>query len=46
MMNGLIDWIIGTSTTLDVYVVVRLIVMCIALELFSVACSALGSAKR
>lgn len=45
IMNELIEWIVGTSTTLDVYVVVRLIVMAMALELFAVCCSALGSMK-
>lgn len=44
-MNGLIEWIVGTSTTLDVYVVVRLVVMSMALELFSVCCAMLGSMK-
>ena len=45
-MNELIDWIVGSSTTLDVYVIVRLVVMMIALELFAVCCSAIGSASR
>lgn len=44
-MNELIDWIVGSSTTLDVYVVVRLLVMAMALELFSVCCAMLGSSK-
>lgn len=44
-MSELINWIVGTSTTLDVYVIVRLIVMCVALELFAVCCAMLGSAK-
>lgn len=35
----------GSSTTLDVYVIVRLVVLCMALELFSVACAMLGGMK-
>lgn len=45
-MDELINWIVGSSTTLDVYVVVRLVVMAMALELFAVCCSAIGSANR
>ena len=37
-MDSLVNLIVGTSTTLDVYVIVRLIVVMIALELFATAC--------
>lgn len=41
-MDSLVNLIVGTSTTLDVYVIVRLIVVMIALELFATACGFLG----
>lgn len=44
-MDTLVDLIVGTSTTLDVYVMVRLIVIMIALELFATACGFLGGMK-
>ena len=44
-MESLVNLIVGTSTTLDVYVIVRLIVVMIALELFSTACGFLGGMK-
>lgn len=44
-MEELVNLIIGNSTTLDVYVVVRLIVLGMALELFAVACAMLGGMK-
>lgn len=44
-MDDLINWIIGTSTTLDVYVIVRIIIVGMALELFAVCCSVLGRMK-
>ena len=42
-MDSLVNLIVGTSTTLDVYVIVRLIM--IALELFATACGFLGGMK-
>lgn len=45
-MNELMDVIIGNSTTLDVYVVVRVVVLCMILELFAVACAMLGNMGR
>lgn len=44
-MSEIVNLIMGTSTTLDAYVVVRIIVLCMALELFSVACAMLGGMK-
>jgi len=44
-MDSIVNLIMGSSTTLDAYVIVRLIVVCLALEMFSVACGALGSMK-
>ena len=32
-MDEIVNLIMGTSTTLDAYVVVRLVVLCMALEL-------------
>lgn len=45
MMEEVVNLIVGSSTALDVYVVVRLVVLCMALELFSVACAMLGGMK-
>lgn len=44
-MDALVNLIVGTSTTLDVYVIVRLIVVMIALELFATVCGFLGGMK-
>lgn len=44
-MDALVNLIVGTSSTLDVYVIVRLIVIMIALELFATACGFLGGMK-
>lgn len=44
-MDSLVNLIVGTSTTLDVYVIVRLIVVMIALELFATACGFLWGMK-
>lgn len=44
-MDELLYLIVGTSTTLDVYVIVRIIILNMALELFSVACALLGGMK-
>lgn len=44
-MEELVNLIVGSSTTLDVYVVVRLIVLMMAMELFSVACGLIGGMK-
>lgn len=45
-MQDLLDLIIGTSTTFDVFVVVRLLLVFMGLELFVIACALLGSIKR
>lgn len=44
-MDSLVSLIMGSSTTLDAYVIVRLVVICMGLELFSVACGMLGGMK-
>lgn len=44
-MEELVNLIVGSSTTLDVYVVVRIIVLGMALELFAVGCGMLGGMK-
>lgn len=44
-MEAIVNLIVGTSTTLDVYVIVRLIVVMIALESFATACGFLGGMK-
>ena len=44
-MDEIVNLIVGSSTTLDVYVVVRLIVLMMAMELFSVACGLIGGMK-
>lgn len=44
-MEEIVNLIMGTSTTLDAYVIIRLVVLCMALELFSVACAMLGGMK-
>ena len=41
-MDAIVNLIVGTSTTLDVYVMVRLIVVMISLELFATACGFFG----
>lgn len=45
-MDALVDLIIGESTTLDVYVIVRLVVFVVVLELVSLICSYLGGMKK
>ncbi len=45
-MNEIVELIVGTSTTLDVYVVVRLVVVMMGLELFATACAFLGGMKK
>lgn len=45
IMDAIVNLIVGTSTTLDVYVMVRLIVVMISLELFATACGFLGGMK-
>lgn len=37
-MDAIVNLIVGSSTSLDVYVMVRLIVLMISLELFATAC--------
>ena len=44
-MDAIVNLIVGTSTTLDVYVMVRLIVVMISLELFTTVCGFLGGMK-
>jgi len=44
-MDAIVNLIVGTSTTLDVYVMVRLIVVMISFELFATACGFLGGMK-
>lgn len=44
-METIVNLIVGSSTSLDVYVMVRLIVMMVALELFATACGFLGGMK-
>lgn len=44
-MDEIVNLIMGTSTTLDAYVIVRLVVLCLALELLVVAMAALGGMK-
>lgn len=44
-MQELVDLIMGTSTTLDAPVIIRLCIVFGALELFSVACGMLGGMK-
>jgi len=41
-MDALIQWILNGSTTLNVEVLVRLIIIMMALEIFAVACGFLG----
>lgn len=45
IMDAIVNLIVGSSTTLDVYVIVRLIVVMISLELFATACGFLGGMK-
>lgn len=45
-MDALVDLIIGESTTLDVYVIVRLIIFVVVLELVALICSYLGGMKK
>lgn len=45
-MDEIVNLIVGTSTSLDVYVFVRLVVVMMALELFATACAFIGGMKR
>lgn len=45
-MDAIVELILQGSTTLDAPSIVRLIVMLMGLELFSVACGFLGSMKK
>lgn len=45
-MDAIVNLIIGESTTLDVYVFVRLVVVMMALELFTMACGLIGGMKN
>lgn len=44
-MDELVNLIMGNSTTLDAYVIVRLVVIMMALEMFSVICAMLAGFK-
>ena len=44
-MEEIVNLIVGNSTGLDVYVIVRLVVLMMALEMFAVACGFLGAMK-
>lgn len=45
-MDAIVNLILDGSTSLDAPSIVRLVVMLMGLELFSVACGFLGSMKR
>ena len=45
-MDSLVSFIMGSSTTLDVYVIVRIIVLYMGLEFVVSLASAIGSTKR
>lgn len=44
-MEEVVNLIMGSSTTLDAYVIVRLVVLNMALELFAVGLAMLGGMK-
>lgn len=45
-MDVLVNLIVGESTTLDVYVIVRLVVFVVIMELFALICKYLGDMKK
>lgn len=45
-MDAIVDMIIGESISLDVYVIVRLVVLMMFLELFTMACGLIGGMKK
>ena len=45
-MDALVDMIVRDSTSLDVYVIVRLIVFIVIMELFALICAYLGNLKK
>lgn len=45
-MEAIVNLIIGESTGLDVYVVVRLVVLMMIMELFTMACGLIGGMKK
>lgn len=45
-MNTIVNLIVGESVTLDVYVIVRLIVVMMSLEIFATVCGLLGGMAR
>ena len=45
-MDSVVNLIMGTSTTLDVYVIVRIIVLCLALEFCALMATAVGSLRK
>lgn len=45
-MESIINLIIGESTTLDVFVIVRLVVLALFLEFASLICAYIGGMKK
>lgn len=45
-MDSIVQILVGSSTTLDVYVLVRIIVLMLLLDFFAVICGYLGGLKR
>ena len=45
-MDSLVNLIMGTSTTLDVYVIVRIIVLYMGLEFCALIAAGIGSMKK
>lgn len=45
-MEYFVDLIIGSSSTLDVFVLVRLIIFCLVLEFVGTIISALGGGRK
>mgnify|MGYP007069966822 CR=1 FL=1 len=45
-MDALVEFIVGNSTSLDVYVIVRLIVFILVLDFFATICAILGGFKK
>lgn len=45
-MDAIVNFIIGESASLDVYVLVRIIVFILAMEFFASICAILGGFKK
>lgn len=45
-MDTIVNLIVGESMTLDVYVIVRLIVVMMSLEIFATVCGLLGGMTK